>query len=119
MTGNISDQEFADRALRRLPPATPSPGLEAALLAAYDGWSAERPHGLWPAWKTGLGRFCEIIWPGAPVWAPASALAAALLLGVGLGTALPEIVSAEPSGFSLEPPSSFNLLSSDLSQEDF
>jgi hypothetical protein len=118
MTGDISDQAFADRALRRLEPSTPSPGFEAALLAAYDAWNAERPQGVRAAWKAGLSRFSEAIWPGAPVWAPASALAAALLVGAGLGAVLPAMTSTESMGFSLEQPATFNLLSSDMAQED-
>jgi hypothetical protein len=93
--------------------------LEAALLAAYDGWNAGRPNGLLAAWKTGLRRFSETIWPGAPLWVPASALAAALLVGAGLGAVLPTMINAEPPGFSLEPPPSFSLLSSDMAREDF
>jgi hypothetical protein len=34
MTDDFSDQAFADRAVKRLPLAAPSPELEAALLAA-------------------------------------------------------------------------------------
>lgn len=118
MTGDISDQAFVERAVKRLPPAAPAPGLEAALLAAYDAWSARRPTGRWFAWKAGLRRFSEVIWPGAPVWAPASALAAALLVGAGLGAALPALMQEEQTGFSLERTASFSLLTPDMTQED-
>jgi preprotein translocase subunit Sec61beta len=119
MTDDFSDQAFADRAVKRLPLAAPSPELEAALLAAYDAWNAERRNGSRAAWKAGLRRFSETIWPGAPVWAPASALAAALLVGAGLGAALPAMMNGEPPpGFSLERTASFSLLSPDLPQED-
>ena len=118
MTGDISDQAFADRAVKLLPPAAPAPGLETALLAAYDAWSAERPGGRWVVWKAALRRFSEVIWPGAPLWAPASALAAALLLGAGLGAALPVLMQEEQTGFSLERTSSFSLLTPDMMQED-
>ncbi len=116
--GDNSDRAFADRALSRLPPPAPSQGVEAALLAAYDAWNAERSGGLWSVWKTGLRRFSDAIWPGAPLWAPASALAAALLVGAGLGAALPAMIAAEPSGFSLEQPENFSLLSPGTTQED-
>lgn len=118
MTDDISDRAFADRALRRLPAAAPSPKLEAALLAAYDAWNAERPRGRWAAWKAGLQGFSETIWPGAPLWAPVSALTVALLVGAGLGAALPTMADAEPAGFSLEQPVSFSLLAPDTMQED-
>jgi hypothetical protein len=118
MTDDISDQAFADRAFKRLPPGAPVPGLEAALLAAYDAWNAGRPRGRWTAWKAGLHGFSETIWPGAPVWAPASAFAAALLVGAGLGAVLPTMVQQEQTGFSLERTASFSLLTSDMTQED-
>jgi hypothetical protein len=118
MTNKISDRDFADRALRRLPQAVPSPRFETALLVAYDAWNAERAKGSWAAWKAGLRRFSETVWPGAPVWAPASALAVALLVGAGLGAALPAMANGEQPGFSLEQPGSFSLFSSDLMQED-
>ena len=64
--------------------------------------------------KLGLRRFSETIWPGAPIWAPASALAAALLVGAGIGAAWPAMTQAEPvPGFSLERTASFSLLSPD------
>jgi hypothetical protein len=120
MTDDFSDQAFADRAVKRLPLVPPSAGFEAALLAAYDAWNAERRNGSWAAaWKMGLRRFSETIWPGAPIWAPASALAAALLVGAGIGAAWPAMTSAEPvPGFSLERTTSFSLLSPDMPQED-
>jgi hypothetical protein len=118
MTEDISDRAFAERVLRRLPPVTPSPGLEVALLAAYDAWNAERPRGWWAAWKAGLYGFCETVWPGAPLWAPVSALAVALMVGAGIGAVLPAAADAEPLGFSLEGTASFNLIASDTMQED-
>ena len=118
MTGDISDQAFTDRAFKRLPPVAPAPGLEAALLAAYDAWQAGRPAGRWAAWKAGWHRFFETVWPGVPVWAPASALAVAVLVGAGLGTALPVLMQEEQTGFSLERTASFSLLTSDMTQED-
>ena len=118
MTGDISDKVFAQQVIARLPPAAPSPGFEAALLAAYDAWNDARANGAGAAWKAGLRRFSEIVWPGAPLWAPASVLAAALLMGASLGALLPAAANGEPAGFSLEQPGSFSLLSSDLPQED-
>lgn len=118
MTGGNIDRDFADKALRRLPPPAPSPGFQAALLAGYDAWNAEREKGAWIAVKAGLRRFSETVWPGAPLWVPVSALAAALLVGAGLGAALPVAVAAEQSGFSLEQPGSFTLFASDTVQEE-
>jgi hypothetical protein len=117
MSDEISDRDFADRMARHLPHAATPPGFEAALLAAYDAWAQARPLGRWAAWKAGLRRFADLIWPGVPAWAPAAAFAAALLVGAGLGTALP-LAADDDAVFSLEQPAAFNLLSSDRPQED-
>lgn len=118
MTEDISDRNFAQRALDRLPAFGPPRELERALIAAYDVWNATRPQGRWPALQAGLRHFSDSIWPGAPLWAPVSAFAFALLVGVGLGATLPTIVNDEQPGFSLEQPASFSLSSADQAQED-
>ncbi len=56
----------------------PSPALRAALLAA-----AERP-----AWR----RWLAEVWPFGPAWQPASAFAAAMVLGVAIGFGAPDLV---------------------------
>ena len=118
MTDESSDQTFANHALNRLPAEVPPPGFEAALLAAYDAWNAGRPQGCWAAFRAASRQFSESIWPGAPVWAPASAFAFALLMGAGLGVALPSILADEQPAFSLEQPSAFSLSAADAAQED-
>jgi hypothetical protein len=118
MTDESSDRTFADRALRQLPAEVPPPGFEAALLAAYDAWNAQRPQGRWAAFRAGLRQFSESIWPGAPAWAPASVFAFALLLGAGLGVTLPSILADEQPAFSLEQPAAFSLSSTGVVQED-
>ena len=116
MTGGNSDRDFVDHVLLRLPQHAPSSGFEAALMAGYDAWNAERNKGVWTAAKAGLRGFSDMIWPGAPLWAPASVLAAALLVGAGLGAVFP--AAAEQSGFSLEQPGSFTLFASDATPEE-
>lgn len=116
MKGENTDRDFVDRALQQLPPPAPSAGFEAALMAGYDAWNAERNNGTRVAIRAGLCGFSDMIWPGAPLWVPASALAAALLVGAGLGAALP--AAAEQSGFSLEQPGSFTLFASDTTAEE-
>lgn len=118
MTDRRSDRDFADDALGHLPRTASSPAFEAALLAAYDSWSAERAKGFLAAWNAGLRRFFEVVWPDAPLWAPASALVAALVIGAGLGAALPAIISADEPGFSLEQPGNFSLFASEGTQEE-
>jgi hypothetical protein len=118
MTDESSDRTFADRVLNRLPAEVPSPGFETALLAAYDAWNAERPQRRWAAFRAGWREFADSIWPGAPAWAPASAFAFALLVGAGLGVALPSALADEQPVFSLEQPAAFSLSAADAMQED-
>jgi hypothetical protein len=117
MTEDISDRQFAERALAQLPADRPSPRLEAALLAAYDAWQAERARGPWAAFKAALRNFGQTVWPGAPAWAPAAALAASLVVGAMLGASLSAVNEAEPQGFSLEHTQNFSL-AADAMQED-
>ena len=119
MTGEFSDKSITERALARLPKAEPSPGLEVTLLAAYDAWNMNRAAGRWSAFKAGFGRLFDIVWPGAPPWVPASALAASLILGAGIGAALPAVMDRDAPGFSLEHTGGFSLLSPDMVTEDF
>ena len=119
MTEDISDRDFAQHALNKLPASAPSRELERALVAAYDAWNAARPEGRWQALQVGLRHFSDSIWPGAPLWAPATAFAFALLVGAGLGAALPSAMAEEQPAFSLEQPTSFNLLAPEGMQEDF
>lgn len=117
MTGELSDRDFTDRAIKQLARPSAPTGLESGLLAAYDDWNAGHGKRRWLGWRAAARFVVDIIWPGAPVWAPASALAAALLVGAGLGILLPAMMSRQPQVFSLEQPSSFSLLSSDMMQE--
>ncbi|HWF64451.1 MAG TPA: hypothetical protein VN685_07575 [Rhizomicrobium sp.] len=118
MTDEGSDRIFVDRAFRRLPAEVPLPGFQVALLKAYDAWNARRPEGRWAALRAGLRQFSNSIWPGAPLWAPVSAFAFALLVGAGLGVTLPSILANEQPAFSLEQPASFSLSSAGVVQED-
>jgi hypothetical protein len=117
MAKNVSDRLFAERALARLPVEPLPPLLEAALMAGYDAWRAERDKGAWAAFKTGLRDFRQTIWPGAPAWAPAVAFAASLLVGAMLGIFLSPMSEMEPQAFSLEHTQDFSLLS-EAGQED-
>jgi hypothetical protein len=116
VTKDRSDAEFADLALARLPAVTPAPGFEAALLASYDSWQLRRPAGPWAGLQGALRAFSDLVWPGAPLWAPASAFAAALLLGIGLGVMLPG-VGGQRMAFSLEQTPGFTLISPDPEED--
>ena len=106
---NLSDADFAGRALSHLPQHAPSAGFEAALLAGYDGWRARRAEGPLAGLGGALRGFAVVVWPGAPLWLPAGALAVSLLLGIALGALLPAL-ERERMGFSLERTPSFTLL---------
>jgi hypothetical protein len=93
------DRDFTVRVLARLDPLAPPPGLERRLLAAYAAQVR----------RSALVRLAELIWPGMPAWAPGAAFAAALLLGIGVGVAMPDPALAEAGGFSLTEPPSFSI----------
>lgn len=118
MTQEGSDRLFAERIFTRLPAETLPPRLEAALLAGYEAWRAERARGSLAAILAGLRNFSQAIWPGAPLWAPAAAFAASLLVGATIGAGLPAANEFEPQTFSLEHTQNFSLLASDPAQED-
>ncbi|HKD47162.1 MAG TPA: hypothetical protein VKB67_05715 [Rhizomicrobium sp.] len=118
MRDDSSDRIFTDRALAHLSAEFSGADYEAALLAAYDAWNARRADGHWAALRASLRQISESVWPGAPLWAPASAITFALLLGAGLGVALPSVVPEDQPVFSLEQPAGFNLSSAGTAQED-
>ena len=97
---DMDDWDFTARALARLGALAPPPGLERRLLDAY---AARMRRG------GRLTRLAELVWPGMPAWAPGAAFAMALLLGVGVGMALPDPAMAEGGGFSLARPPSFSI----------
>jgi hypothetical protein len=93
------DREFAVRAMARLRGDAPPAGMTRRLLDAYE---AARPRG------GKLARLAELLWPGMPLWAPGAAFAAALLLGIGVGVALPGPMAGR-TAFSLEEPPSVSV----------
>lgn len=119
MREEVSDRLFAERALVYLPAETVAPRLEAALLAGYESWRGARAEGSIAAIRAGLRSFTQTVWPGAPLWAPAAAFAASLVVGAMVGIWLPPADDSEPQTFSLEHTQSFSLLGSDAAQEDF
>ena len=73
-------------ALLRDLPTVPVPGsLSENILASFDAVTARRNVGVGGA----VRRFAAAIWPGAPAWRPAAALAFSLVIGVLAGTFVP------------------------------
>lgn len=84
--GNRQDAEFAADLLRRLPTVAVPPTLEARILSDFDRVAAKAGPGI----LTRLARrWRDALWPGAPVWQPASLLALSLAFGLMAGALVP------------------------------
>lgn len=111
-----NDTQFVNRAMARLPQAQVSPRLTDAMLAAFDEVQASQQAGVWAVLGAGIRRLGDTVWPGAPLWAPASAFAAALVAGVSLGAVVPAMGDTR-TYFSLDEPASFNLVTPDMARD--
>jgi len=80
------DAAFADSALRALPSVPVPAALEARILADFDAIAAQLRRG---ALSRLLRRWQNLIWPGAPLWKPASVLALSLIIGLTAGVLVP------------------------------
>lgn len=80
------DEMWVSALMRELPSAPVTPELQARILADFDRVPKRR------GWAR---RLAEAVWPGAPLWRPAGALAFALVLGVVVGSYLPLEETAE------------------------
>ena len=99
-----ADAVFAARTIAVLPPVTPAPALEARILADFDVVTSRRARTPWAVMTRTIRRFGDAIWPGVPVWQPASILALSLLVGLAAGTLVPAWSGTnESSGQSLTP----------------
>ena len=95
MTGHemteLDDKAFADRLLQGLPTVAVPSALEARLLADFDRIAAAHQPG--KAKRLARG-WAERLWPGAPVWQPATLLALSLVIGLTAGSFVPSLNSA-------------------------
>jgi len=80
-----ADALWLARMFQDLPPVPVTPGLQARVLASFDGVMERRRTGV----RGFLRRLGEAVWPGVPAWQPAAALAASLAIGIAAGTFLP------------------------------
>ena len=110
--GNLPNEEagWLDDALKALPAATVSGALQQRILASFETVAARRNAGFGNA----IRRFAAAIWPGAPAWRPAVALAFSLLVGLVAGTLVPlenafADGSAQTANISLDAPPPFDL----------
>ena len=90
---DLNDALFAGRLFKKLA-STPVPaGLEQRILADFDRLAGARGRRPIPAFAGGARRFAEVwaerLWPGAPLWQPASLLALSLAVGLMAGSFVP------------------------------
>jgi hypothetical protein len=87
----IDDAAFAAEVMGQVATTAVPLALEARILADFERVAAVRRHS--PVWRL-AARWRDRLWPGAPVWQPATLLAASLAVGLIAGAMLPA------SGFS-------------------
>jgi hypothetical protein len=82
--GNLADDDamWITEVLKALPTVPVSAALQQNVLRSFDAVAARRR-------TTVFGRFRDLVWPGAPAWRPAAALALSLVIGVSAGTLIP------------------------------
>jgi len=80
------EARFTDVVLGLLPTVPVSPALEARILDDFDRIAARRAPGVL---VRAFWRWRDSLWPGAPLWKPASVLALSLAIGVMAGVLIP------------------------------
>ncbi len=91
---------WADALLKELPSVPVPAGLEARILADFDRQAMR------PRWAD---RLREALWPGAPLWRPAGAVALALAVGVLVGSYVPLEDEQPAQTIALDEAPSFDL----------
>ena len=107
--GNLQDDDavWTTETLKALPTVPVPAALQQSILASFDAVIARRQAGA-------IARFRDFVWPGAPAWRPAVALALSLVIGVAVGTLVPlEGAMADSNeqtvSVALDAPPSFDL----------
>jgi hypothetical protein len=110
---NQDPAAFAARALALLGEEPAPAALEARILADFDRVAA-RPS-LLTRFVRLLEDTSEVVWPGAPVWQPASVLALALAAGLAAGLMVPSTALARDTSDSIQTASLDSVPQLDLS----
>lgn len=81
---NLQDEDavWMTETLKALPTVPVPAALQQSILASFDAVAARRRSSV-------FARFRDVVWPGAPAWRPAVALALSLVIGVAAGTLVP------------------------------
>lgn len=81
---NMQDDDavWMTETLKALPTVPVSAALQQSILVSFDAVAARRRSSV-------FARFRDVVWPGAPAWRPAVALALSLVIGVAAGTLVP------------------------------
>jgi len=90
MMSEMDDKIFAEKLMKALPTMAVPSALEARILADFDRLAARRQGGLMHF----VEGWAERLWPGAPLWQPASVLALSLVIGLMAGVFVPSFNSA-------------------------
>lgn len=83
------DAAFAQRTVSALPSVPVPAELEARILADFDAVAARRRASPWNLPARLVRGWRDLVWPGAPVWKPATALALSLAIGLLAGAVVP------------------------------
>jgi hypothetical protein len=85
--GNLPNEDgvWLDDVLKVLPTVPVTAALQGNILASFDAVMARRDAGFVGAMR----KLAAAVWPGAPAWRPAAALAFSLVVGVMAGTLIP------------------------------
>lgn len=114
LPNQTDDRVWLDGIVQRQSGIEASPALEARILASFDAVQAQRNAGVAGAMRQFSALFRDAVWPGVPLWKPATVLGLSLALGLIAGTYLPleELIAGngeQTASVSLDAPPAFEL----------
>lgn len=97
-TNDAREARALDAALDLAPQIVVPAALGPRILWAFDEEARLRRAGVFAPLAKAIERARDIIWPGAPLWQPASALAVSLIVELVVGILVPSDVYAHGEG---------------------